>query len=275
MAFVLVVALLTSVGLLLSFGTHILWLSTGRMMPAISALGLICGYLWILGMNAGLPELFCYGISTSIGLVLGILTIWVGYQLQVDEFLLLALAISELVRRIAYYADHISGGAYGLSVTESMNKGDLFFYVVGPIVVMFLGVMQVLAGRPRGLRWRIAGGSKEAAALIGLNPNKIALGAGAVLGLAAGLGGALYAEGIRYLHPDDLGMNIGLSTLAIGISARPDFLAMDITLLGLILFMLPDFLRLVSFGGANRFAVHEMILGVVLVAGALRLRKTH
>ena len=269
------VTLLSSVGLLLSIGTHVLWVATGRMMLAIGAVSSVCAYCAGLAANAGWSPFLCYGISAGVGVGLGLLVTILAYRLSIDQFFLLALALSELVRRLAYSLEHVAGGAYGLRVSTMWGlRSDLFSYLVGLSLLVTAAALHVLARTPLGLRWRILGSAKEAGILLGLNPNRTALMAGAVLGFATGLAGALYMDGLRYIHPDDLGASVSLPALAVGISARPRALALDLPLLTFALFTLRELLRLSDLGGAARFAAHDVLVGVFLILGALRLSKT-
>ena len=109
--------------------------------------------------------------------------------------------------------------------------------------------------------------------LIGINANKHELVCATIGGALASAAGIFYVLTIRYLHPDDLGMSFGLAALGVGLVARPRFLVLDITVLSFVLFGLREILRYVG-TGPTRFAWHDLLIGIVLVAVAIRLGRS-
>lgn len=273
-AFLGLVALFVGIGVLLGLGAHLFWQATGRFMLAIGSIAWVAACVASLLVNGGASFLTMLLGGTATGAALGCTMGFSARRLSIEEFLLLALALSELVRRLALTLAPITGGAYGLQVNASWPLSGGFAQVlIGVSVLGILWVLQRWWSASEGLRWRLVGGARRSAVLNGINPQRVETIAGALAGLAAGLAGILHANTFRYLHPDDLGLAASLPALAVGIAARPKSLLVDGLVLSGTLFGFREVLRLIG-GSTNRFAVFDIVAGIVIVSVSLRLART-
>lgn len=274
MGFAWFVLFFIAVGLLMGLGAQVLWCSSRRLMIATGALASVSGYVLTISVNAGHAFLVAFLASLATGVILAAIIAVVARRLAAEEFLLLALAVTEIVRRLALHFGQLTGGAYGLRFAGSyLVQANARFYLPGIIAILLAIALTLWYRRPGGLAWRVIGGAPLAAVLLGINPFRAEVAAGLLMGLSAALAGTAHVLGMRYIHPDDLGMSLSLSALALGLSARTRSLALDALCLSAVLFGLREILRLIEVGGTMRFAAHDLFLGVVIMAIAWQLRK--
>lgn len=272
MAFVIFVLFLVGVGIILSLSAHLFWHSTSRLMFAVGAVASLSAYVFSIASNNGIPWPISVGLATGGGIVAGVLVALAGHRLRAEEFLLLALGLSELIRRLLFHAEPLTGGAYGIRFrTGAARDADLWQVTVAVAAVGCACVLWWWYRTPRGIQWRLAGRAQPAAVLIGVNPLRIACSAGAAMGLLAAIAGVGYVLGMGYIHPDDLGINLSLAALCIALAARPRWLVLDVVVLGMVLFGLREFMRVFEFGTTVRFACFDVLVGAILVGIAIRL----
>lgn len=274
MAFLALIAFFLSVGVLLSLGVMLFWQSTHRLMFAIGAIALASAYSTAIVANLGIASLWASLVGVACGCLLGAGIALVAHRLAEEQFLLLALAFSELVRRVALEARPLTGGAYGLRVDfGTALPGAIPVLSAAVLMVGALFITQWWLRTTTGLGWRMVGEARYAAVLAGLDPRRVEGWSGMATGLAAALAGALHIAVLRYVHPDDFGISLSLGAVAVGVAANPRYLVRDVLALSILLFALRELLRLSGGTGAWRFAVHDVVAGVVVVGVAMRLRR--
>ena len=275
MAYASLIIFVIAIGMFLSLSTYVFSEATGRFMVAVGALASLSAYVTVIVSNSGQSIWLGLGAGLSASAAVGVAIGIFSRRLAPEDFLLVALAISEVVRRLAFHCESATGGAYGLRLnTAWAAQAHARFYLPGLLAILAGWGLQRWFRTGAGLRWRITGGAREAAAMLGTDPRHIEVLSGAAMGLIGGLAGVVYVLGFRYIHPDDLGINMSLAALAVALSARPRWLLIDVCVLSLVLFGLRDILRLVEVGGIMRFAVHDLVLGIVLIVAAVRLGGT-
>lgn len=272
MAYAFFIIFVIAIGVFLSLSTYIFWEGSGRFMIAVGALASLSAYVTAILSNSGQPIWLALGAGLAASVVAGLAIGIFSRRLAPGDFLLAALAISEVVRRLAFHCESATGGAYGLRLdTAWAGQAHARFFVPGVLAILAGWGVQRWFRTGAGLRWRMVGGAQEAAAMLGTDPRRVEALSGAAMGLIGGFAGAVHVLGFRYVHPDDLGIGMGLAALAVALSARPRWLLIDMCVLSLVLFGLRDILRLVEVGGIMRFAVHDLVLGIVLIVAAVRL----
>lgn len=270
MAFYVTVAFLIGVGLLLSVGVHVWWQASGRLMLGLGAVALLSGYVTAgLGQRAPLLGLAAgTGACALLGVGLGA----ISRRLRPEEFLLLSLALAEVIRRLAYHFRGWTGGSSGLRVGSPFVGNTLLLCGTAALALVLLWSVQRWWGRPSGLALRATGEARDGAAALGIHPERTDLLAGALLGGAAGLAGSLYALGLGFLHPEDLGLSVSLAAVAVGLAVRPKRLFAQGAVLAVVLFGARDLLRILEVGGTMRFAVYDVLVGLAVIASAVYMR---
>lgn len=272
MAFVGLILSFLCTGILLSIGVFAFWQSTHRLMLAIGAIALVSAYSSALVANLGAGFLLAALCGLASGCILGSSIALVAHRLAESEFLLLALAVGELARRGVLEARGVTGGAYGLRVSLGRAlPGAYPAILISLLIVLTLLVTQWWLGTPTGLRWRLVGEARYAAVLAGVNPRKVEFWSGLVAGFAAALAAVLHISVFRYVSPDDFAIGTGLSAAAVGLAARPRWMTRDILALCTVLFASRELLRLLGGTGVWRFAVHDLLVGGVVLIIAVRL----
>lgn len=265
------ISLMLIVGMLLGLSAGLHWQGVRQLMPATAGVALIVAYVFILTINSGNSVVVGASLAIFAGVATGTTLLIVGRGVSRAEFMLLGLALAEIVRRGAYEFGSVTGGANGLQLTNITLVSPVFAFVVETsIIIIVLLAIQQVARTPLGMSVRLAGASPRAARLLGINVNRLEIVCAALAGAASSGAGILYVIMIQYIHPDDFGMSLGLSALVIGIAVRPRHATMDIIILSFILFGLREVLRFVG-TGTNRFAGHDILIGALLVAVAIRL----
>jgi len=274
MSFAVLLFFTAAVGILLSMGTHVVWQTSRRLMLVIGAIASVSGYAVAIAANAGVPVVWAVLSAMLIGALLGVVLCLSAWRVAREDFLLLALAFSELVRRLAFHLECLTNGAYGLRVAPILpGTSDMWFTGVGILAAAVALCLQLWFRSSRGLEWRIVGCSRSSAELLGSVPARSELASSVVSGAVAALAGIAYVLCIRYIHPDDMGIDLSLAALVVGLAARPRWLTIDLCVMAFILFAGRDFLRLWDIGGTVRFAIHEVVVGAIIILMAIRLAR--
>jgi ABC-type branched-subunit amino acid transport system permease subunit len=271
--FVLFVGFIVFIGLLLSLSALFVYQTSGRLFLAAGAVASASGYVFGVSANAGFSGLEAAVLSFVSGAVLSSILIALGNWLSAEGFLLFNLAFAELVRRVEFVFLETTGGPDGLQLDLDLGLSPVERGI--PLAILALG-LAVLAQwwlrSPKGLEWRTAGGARPAAISLGVNVLVVDAWGGLVAGVLAAVVGMSYVLSMRFIHPDDLGSSFYLSAVAIGLSVRPRKTVLDVAALAVLLFGSREALRLVDIGGTRRFGAFDVILGVVILLIARRLR---
>jgi len=273
MGFVAYIGLMLALGTLLGLSAHLYWQGSRQLMPATGGLALLAAYAFALSFNAGFPIVTSIAIAVMAGSSIGLLLPLASHGVSRAEFMLLGLALVEIIHRLAYILSSITGGTNGLSVKDTPWVPPVAGASIAAVIAVLAVLVAVLGWRSRrGAALRIVGASPRWAALLGINIKKYELVIGAIGGSLAAIAGILYALTIQYIHPDDLGMTMGLPALAVGLAIRPRHILLDVIILTLGLFGLRELLRFMG-TSATRFAFHDLLVGVIIIAAALRLSR--
>jgi branched-chain amino acid transport system permease protein len=192
-------------------------------------------------------------------------------RLRGDYFAIATLGFHIIINSVFSNWISLFGGPYGQrdippprigfwTLDSSLSYALLALVVVGAVFC----ICRFLLNLPYGRSLVAVRDSEVGAIAIGKNPSQLRISALTACGVIAALSGVLYASQITYIDPLSFGfdeMIVILATVIIGGSG---------TLYGpiagaLIIVVLPEFLRSLSFDDANAGAIRQIILGTMFV----------
>jgi branched-chain amino acid transport system permease protein len=169
-------------------------------------------------------------LATAAGALLSLLTGWLIVRVSGTYFLMLTLAVAELVHTAADQWDTVTGGSNGLVGIPAIQltpQGDpillagfRYWYVLAVAVIGFILVLLVSRsafGRSlRGIR-----DNEERMSSLGYSTFRIKLTAFVLAGAIAGAAGSLWTVQTRFVSPEDLGFILStMALLAVAIGGR-------------------------------------------------------
>ncbi len=271
MAFAFLLVVSVSIGALLSIAAHCSFRAAGRLFIVTGSIAAVAAYTFIGAVNQGIPWFVAEAVALLCGWLLGMLLGWLAGRMSGEAFLLIGLALAEVTRRLLYHFDAVTSGAYGLRLLTPAPLGTGAVASLAATIVLFLASGLAWFFRtPLGCEWLVSGASSRAASLLGSNPQRVALWAVGLSALAAAQAGILHAVAFQYVHPDDLALGLGVAALAVGVAAPPRHVVAGVAILSFAAFGLREVLRLVDTAGPARFAVYQIVAGIVLIGMALR-----
>lgn len=274
MGYIEYVTLIVIVGLLLGLSVGIYWQSLRQMMVASGAMALLAAYIFAVSVNMGFSFCFALIITCILIIVINLIFVKLGGNVSRSEFLLFGLALSEIVKRLAFELEFITGGVNGLSISDKYYINNKYLIIIDLLLLLFvlLSIWWFLK-MPVGISYRLVGASPQAAKYFGINQKKIETISVAMAGIICSACGVIYILFVRYIHPDDFGFDYALSALVIGLSVRPKQLLVDIISLTFIMFGLREVLRLIG-DSSIRFAGYDILIGILIIVIAFRLDKS-
>jgi len=270
-SYLIIVLLFWAVGCLLTLGAYFILKSSGKFFLASGAVASISGYIFIILSNGQYPFLQILIFQLLIGILVSLLILRVGTITNPFEFILASLAIMEIVKRLEFHFSNITGGAYGIRLTsivyDSINLKIILILITLLIIfaVVFINKLKI------GQYTDIAGSNPLSAQNMGINIKKVFNFSIIITGLICSFSGLFYAVGYGYIHPDDFSSDFGLMALAAALSLRGKYFGIRLITTTFILFAFREILRIFEFGGAIRFGIYDLILGVFLVALSIKL----
>lgn len=177
---------------------------------------------WVtINVTAEVPVAMLTG--AMLGGLAAAATGWFAVRSAGVFFLMLTLAIGELVRQLAHSWDSVTGGSnglYGIGAPQLAgvpldNAGLLLWYVLAAALLGYL-VLRAVAGSPFGTVLRGIRDNEPRLRALGYRPYGYKLAAFVIAGSVAGLAGALLAAQQRLVTPADLGFTTAaLALLAV------------------------------------------------------------
>lgn len=151
-------------------------------------------------------------VGAVVGGLAAALTGWVAIRSAGVYFLMLTLAIGEVLAQLAQSWDTVTGGANGLAGIPAarlgaeplLNAGYLYWYVLAVGVLAF-AVVWLLARSPFGATLRGIRDNEPRMRAIGYSTTLYKYGAFVAAGTIAGTAGSLLAPQQRLVTPGDLG----------------------------------------------------------------------
>ena len=162
-------------------------------------------------------------VAVLAGAVAAAATGWIAVRLAGVFFLILTLALAEIIRQVAETWEPVTGGSngmYGIPATRVVgealsNVADLHWYVLVWFLVGMLALWLVSAS-PFGATLRGIRDNEPRMRALGYRPFRYKLAAFVAAGAIAGLAGGLLATQQRLVTPADLGFTTSaLALLAV------------------------------------------------------------
>lgn len=264
---------------LAGLGLHLIVGQCGQISLGHGALLGLGAYAGTLSLGAGGGVLAMFAAAALAGALGGLLAALPAGRLGGLYFGMATLAFGLLVEEGLIWAERWTGGNAGLAVPPA-RLGDWSLATplgqmsasVGLFLLALFLVRRLNASR-LGRAWRAIREDEAAAAASGIDTTGLKLLAFACGGTLAGLAGALYAQSIGFLGPEQFGMQSSFELLILvflGATRRPQG-----TLIGAgVVVALPQAIVLVRDlipGLAASAGLETIAFGVLIVATALRL----
>jgi branched-chain amino acid transport system permease protein len=161
--------------------------------------------------------------AMAAGAVAAVAGGWVAIRTSGVFFLMLTLALAEVVQQLAESWEPVTGGSngmYGIPATRLgaeplTNVADLYWYVLACFLAG-LAVLWTLSASPFGATLRGIRDNEPRMRAVGYHPARFKLAAFVAAGAVAGLAGGLLAAHQRLVTPADLGFTTSaLALLAV------------------------------------------------------------
>lgn len=153
-----------------------------------------------------------FGISPWLGVPAGTLLAvafaypfgLICFRLRGVYFILVTLAIAEVLRELSLYWVDLTKGARGLTVLplyDGMGKGPWYWMALS-LALASIAIAYVVTRSKLGLNLLAIREDEDAAASVGIDPAQTKLTALALSVFLTGLAGSFYGSYIRYIDPD-------------------------------------------------------------------------
>ena len=207
-------------------------------------------------------------VAALLALVIGALVV----RAEGIFFLMLTLALAQIVFAIAFQWTALTGGSNGLSGVGRPTLAGLDFsapdrmYVL--VAVTFLAVALLLWGLVRSPYGRALVGVREnerRMRALGYDTARLKLSAFVVAGALAGIAGALSAYSQRFVSPGDVGLGTSIQAFVMVLIGGAGTLLGPVLGAGVVMFIQ----RVLS----SAIGISETVLGVVFIAFVLLARQ--
>jgi branched-chain amino acid transport system permease protein len=207
-------------------------------------------------------------VAAAVGAAAAALTGVVTVRSRGVYFLMLTLAIGELMRQLADSWTDLTGGTNGYAGVPPLRlvpggdpvriAGHVYWYVLAVAALAYV-VMAVVRASPFGQSLRGLRDNEVRMRVLGYSTTRLKLSALAAAGAVAGVAGSLWVTQLRFVSPADLGFTTSaLALLAVVIGGR-DSLWGAFTAAGVVLVVRDE---LSSFVGGRG----PLLLGLAFIA---------
>ena len=198
--FINLLVAMSLVGLVSVGHTYLIIAGQNDLSPG--SLAAFSGVLAALLMSKGVPMILAILITLAGGLVVGLFNAWMVNQIKLEAFIA-TLVTQNIVRDFAY----IMCGGKPISIANKTYLAIGKLRVIGIPVSVWLMLLAyalfgfILAKTKFGRSVYAIGGSKEAARLAGLNPNRIIRMSFILIGMLTALGGIVFSSRMNSGQP--------------------------------------------------------------------------
>lgn len=198
--FVNLLVAMSLVGLVSVGHTYLIIAGQNDLSPG--SLAAFSGVLAALLMSKGVPMILAILITLAGGLVVGLFNAWMVNQIKLEAFIA-TLVTQNIVRGFAY----IMCGGKPISIANKTYLAIGKLRIIGIPVSVWLMLLAyalfgfILAKTKFGRSVYAIGGSKEAARLAGLNPNRIIRMSFILIGMLTALGGIVFSSRMNSGQP--------------------------------------------------------------------------
>ncbi|RPI19480.1 MAG: hypothetical protein EHM58_01340 [Ignavibacteriae bacterium] len=272
--YLIVVVLFWCIGMVLTLSAFFVFKSDNKFFLMTGSIASMSGYYFIILSNNNVSLLYILFSLFPIAIILSIVILHISRYTSQFQFILVTLALIEMVKRFEFHFDRITGGSYGVRLsTLSFDSIYLKIFLILFVFALVYFINRINYTRI-GYLWEITGLTPLGAQSIGININKIFLISALASGFFSCLGGLIYIISYGYLHPNDLSNDLGLMALSAAIILRGRNFLVKFTLSTFVLFAFREILRFADIGNTVRFAVYDLILGIFLVFISIKFNNT-
>jgi branched-chain amino acid transport system permease protein len=156
-------------------------------------------------------------IAAAAGLIVGLPALRLSGMYLAIATLAFAFIVEEVISRW----DGVTRGASGLNVPRGaifgwpIDSGARLYLVVLIVAVSAMLLVRNLLRSPLGQAFMAVRESQIAAQSLGIHPARVKLIAFSLSAALTGLGGALYAQAIRFISPDQFGIGLSVELLVV------------------------------------------------------------
>lgn len=199
--FILSMSLLTGI---VGMGTMVVvgWARETTLMQA----GLTGSALYLAGWayrdntgGLGLPFPVAVAFAVAVVVAISVLVALVASRLAAMYILVLTLTVQSTIENTLFTSGTLTGGLQAPSVERprffgaSLQSDVRFYYFLLGIVLVLMYLLHSFKNSRHGRAMIMVGNDRESAAAVGINPWRYKVGAYAIGGFFAGIGGALWA----------------------------------------------------------------------------------
>lgn len=194
---------------------------TGQLSLGHAAFMAIGAYACAVLQGLGLPFVLALPaaalIAAACGLVVGLPALRLSGMYLAIATLAFAFIIEEVIARW----DAVTRGASGLNVPRpslfglAIDSGTRLYFVVLFVAVLAMLLVRSLLRSPIGQAFIAVRESSIAAQSLGVPVARVKLVAFSLSAALTGLGGALYAQAIRFISPDQFGIGLSVELLVV------------------------------------------------------------
>ena len=188
------------VGLVAVGHTYLIIAGQNDLSPG--ALAAFCGVLSALLLSKGVPIVLAILIVICAGVVVGLFNAWMVNQIKLEAFIA-TLVTQNVVRGFAYIM--CDGKPISISNKAYLAIGKIRFLTlplsVWLMMIAFVTFGFILARTKFGRSVYAIGGSKEAARLAGLNPQRIIATCFIIIGVLTAIGGVVFSSRMNSGQP--------------------------------------------------------------------------
>ena len=198
--FINLMVAMSLVGLVSVGHTYLIIAGQNDLSPG--SLAAFSGVLAALLLSKGVPIILAIAITLLGGLIVGEFNAWMVNQIKLEAFIA-TLVTQNIVRGFAY----IMCGGKPISIANKAYLAIGKLRIIGIPVSVWLMILAyvvfgfILAKTKFGRSIYAIGGSKEAARLAGLNPNRIIRRSFVLIGMLTALGGIVFSSRMNSGQP--------------------------------------------------------------------------
>jgi branched-chain amino acid transport system permease protein len=268
-AYALKLGTLLAMDIALASGWNIIGGMAGYPSFATGAFFGLGAYAGALAQARGVPMPLAWLCASLTGAVVALAVGWLVLRLRGHYFAIASLAVVIILRQVATNWTDLTGGGMGLNLpvlqTGVVAQARLFFAAQALLAALAVAAAWLVARSRLGFALRCIRQNESAAGMLGLDARQAKSAAFALSAAIAAPAGAIYASSVFYIEPNDVFDVVrGVEPIIMALLGGAGSVAGPV--LGAVLFV-----TLEQAVWANFVAVHETVLGVLVIALAVFL----
>ena len=263
---------------LVGMGMMILLGYTGQLSLGHAAFFGLGAFVQAYFVNRGWPLLGAFSLTVLANVIMGALIALPALRVKGIFLGIATLALGLIVEEVLIKWESFTNGTSGLTVKPAQllglvfNTQQSFFYLALGIVLICTLITLNLLRSPTGRALVAIRDSEISAQSMGIHAGRMKIAAFMISGAFTGLGGALYAQYLRHISPENfnllLSLDFALMVIIGGLASVHGvfFGAMFIVLMPPLIAIGKDFLPPAM---ANTAGLQNVVYGLILVAVVL------